>query len=68
VILRGNLAPEGCVVKVAGREQLSIGARADLRREDAMNAVTDATSRLVMSWSFVTRVRVAVRECAKCWA
>jgi dihydroxy-acid dehydratase len=43
VILRGNLAPEGCVVKVAGHERLSHHgpARVFDREEDAMNAVTE---------------------------
>src|SRR5207245_1605178 len=42
VILRGNLAPEGCVVKVAGHErQHHRGpARVFDREEDAMKAVT----------------------------
>ena len=42
MILRGNLAPEGCVVKVAGHERLSHRgpARVFDREEDAMNAVT----------------------------
>jgi dihydroxy-acid dehydratase len=42
VILRGNLAPEGCVVKVAGQERvLHRGpARVFEREEDAMAAVT----------------------------
>ena len=43
VILRGNLAPEGCVVKVAGHERLPHRgpARVFDREEDAMNAVTE---------------------------
>jgi dihydroxy-acid dehydratase len=43
VILRGNLAPEGCVVKVAGHERLSHRgpARVFDREEDAMHAVTE---------------------------
>jgi dihydroxy-acid dehydratase len=43
VILRGNLAPEGCVVKVAGHERLAHRgpARVFDREEDAMNAVTE---------------------------
>jgi len=43
VILRGNLAPEGCVVKVAGHERLSHRgpARVFDREEDAMKAVTE---------------------------
>jgi dihydroxy-acid dehydratase len=42
VILRGNLAPEGCVVKVAGHERLhhTGPARVYSREEDAMEAVT----------------------------
>jgi dihydroxy-acid dehydratase len=41
VILRGNLAPEGCVVKVAGHERLHHKgpARVFDREEDAMSAV-----------------------------
>ena len=42
VILKGNLAPEGCVVKIAGHERLSHRgpARVFDREEDAMRAVT----------------------------
>jgi len=42
VILRGNLAPEGCVVKVAGHERTYHRgpARVFDREEDAMEAVT----------------------------
>src|SRR5438046_2300873 len=42
VILRGNLAPEGCVVKMAGHERLRHRgpARVFDREEDAMAAVT----------------------------
>jgi dihydroxy-acid dehydratase len=42
VILRGNLAPEGCVVKVAGHERTSHRgpARVFECEEDAMDAVT----------------------------
>jgi dihydroxy-acid dehydratase len=42
VILRGNLAPEGCVVKVAGHERMTHRgpARVYDREEDAMAAVT----------------------------
>jgi dihydroxy-acid dehydratase len=42
VILRGNLAPEGCVVKVAGHERLEHQgpARVFECEEDAMTAVT----------------------------
>jgi dihydroxy-acid dehydratase len=42
VILRGNLAPEGCVVKVAGHERMTHSgpARVFECEEDAMDAVT----------------------------
>src|SRR5258706_14775039 len=42
VILKGNLAPEGCVIKVAGHERLYHRgpARVFAREEDAMSAVT----------------------------
>jgi dihydroxy-acid dehydratase len=42
VILRGTLAPDGCVVKVAGHERLRHVGRARIfeREEDAMAAVT----------------------------
>ncbi|MBI1940412.1 MAG: dihydroxy-acid dehydratase [Acidobacteria bacterium] len=42
VILKGNLAPEGCVVKIAGHERLQHRgpARVFNREEDAMQAVT----------------------------
>ncbi len=42
VILKGNLAPEGCVVKVSGHERLSHHgpARVFESEEDAMSAVT----------------------------
>ena len=42
VILRGNLAPEGCVVKVAGHERMTHTgpARVFECEEDAMEAVT----------------------------
>ena len=42
VILKGNLAPEGCVIKVAGHERLNHRgpARVYDREEDAMAAVT----------------------------
>jgi dihydroxy-acid dehydratase len=42
VILKGNLAPEGCVVKVAGYDRVSHRgpARVFEREEDAMRAVT----------------------------
>lgn len=43
VILRGNLAPEGCVVKVAGHERMNHRGPARIfdREEDAFSAVRD---------------------------
>lgn len=43
VILHGNLAPDGCVIKVAGHERMTHRgpARVFDREEDAMAAVTD---------------------------
>ena len=43
VILRGSLAPEGCVVKVAGHERMTHSgpARVFEREEDALHAVLD---------------------------
>ncbi len=45
VILKGNLAPEGCVVKMAGHERLTHRgpARVFEREEDAMAAATHGT-------------------------
>jgi dihydroxy-acid dehydratase len=42
VILKGNIAPEGCVVKIAGHERLyhQGSARVFDREEDAMSAMT----------------------------
>jgi dihydroxy-acid dehydratase len=47
VILRGNIAPEGCVAKISGHERLShIGpARVFESEEQAMDAVTAKTIR-----------------------
>jgi len=46
-ILRGNLAPEGCVIKLAGHDKLVHHgpARVFEREEDAMQAVTDGKIR-----------------------
>ena len=52
-ILRGNLAPEGCVVKLAGHERLkqSGPARVFESEEDAMAAVRDALDQGRATWS-----------------
>ena len=71
VILKGNLAPEGCVLKVAGHERmLHRGpARVFEREEDAFAAVQarqiNAGRRRSSS---ATRGRRAARACARCWA
>ncbi|HKF37197.1 MAG TPA: dihydroxy-acid dehydratase, partial [Ktedonobacteraceae bacterium] len=47
VILKGNIAPEGCVIKIAGHERLYHRgpARVFDREEDAMHAVTQGEIR-----------------------
>ena len=70
VILKGNLAPEGCVVKVAGHERMHHRGPARIfeREEDAMAAATSVRSMPATSSSFAMRVRAAVPACAKCSA
>ncbi len=71
VILHGSLAPEGCVVKVAGHERLTHTgpARVFDREEDAMAAVTRRQDpALATWWSFATRARAVAQACARCWA
>jgi dihydroxy-acid dehydratase len=66
VILHGSLAPDGCVVKVAGheRKQHAGPARVFEREEDAMAAVRAAASRLATWPSSATRAarRPGMRE------
>ena len=70
VILRGSLAPEGCVVKVAGYERRTHRgpARVFEREEDAFEAV----SRNAIVPGDVVVIRnegpAAVPACARCWA
>ena len=68
VILKGNLAPEGCVAKISGHERLEHRgpARVFESEEDAMAAVTRRKSKLEMSSSFATKALRADRACAKC--
>ena len=68
-ILRGNLAPEGCVVKLAGHERrhhdgparVFDGEEAAMRRGHRA-----ARSRPATSSSSATRARPAARACARC--
>ena len=68
-ILRGNLAPDGCVVKLAGHERRRhVGPGARLRRRgggDGRGARTSASSPATSS-SSATRDRPAARGCARC--
>ena len=52
-ILRGNLAPEGCVVKLAGyeRRRQTGPARVFESEEEAMAAVTGRRDRARATWS-----------------
>ena len=70
VILKGNLAPEGCVAKISGHERLEHRgpARVFDSEEDAMAAVTARRSKPGTLSSFGTKDRKAVRACARCWA
>ena len=67
-ILRGSLAPEGCVVKLAGHERRLHTGRlgSSTRRSDASRRSSAAGSSPAMSSSFATRGRPAVRGCVKC--
>ena len=70
-ILRGNLAPEGCVVKMAGHERtLHRGpARVFDREEDAIAAVQRRAGSPPATWSSsATRARAAGPACARCSA
>ena len=68
-ILRGNLAPEGCVVKLSGHERVRHEgpARVFEDEEHAMAAVTGrARSSPATSSSSATRAPPAVPACARC--
>ena len=68
-ILRGNLAPEGCVVKLAGHERLlppRAGARVRLGGGVLRRGQGEARSRRATSSSSATRARRAARACARC--
>ena len=70
VILHGNLAPEGCVIKLTGHERLSHTgpARVFESEEDAMEAVTAKSIHAETSSSSATKARAAVPACARCSA
>ena len=70
VILKGNLAPEGCVVKVAGHERMihKGPARVFDREEDAFQAVQKDKSNRTTWSSFATKDRRAGPGCARCSA
>ncbi len=69
-ILHGSLAPDGCVVKLAGHERrLHRGpARVFDSENDCFDAVSAGTIRPAMSSSSATRDRSAARGCRRCSA
>ena len=67
-ILRGNLAPDGCVVKLAGHERLHHSGPArvfDSEEVASLQSRRGRSSRATSS-SSATRAPPAVRECARC--
>ena len=68
-ILRGSLAPDGCVVKLAGhgRQSFSGPARVFDREEAAFAAVQEGRMRRATSSSSAAKGRSAARGCARCW-
>ena len=66
--LRGNLAPEGAIVKVAGMERLQFPARraASTARKLASRRSRKRSTRKAKCWSSATKDRKAVRACGKC--
>ena len=70
VIVYGNLAPEGAVIKVSGTGRLEHRgpARVFDSEEAAFAAVQRQAIRPATSSSSATKDRAAVRACARCWA
>ncbi len=70
VILKGNLAPDGAVVKIAGHERLYHRgpARVFNSEEAAMQAILDDTIAPATSSSSRTKGRRVVQACARCSA
>jgi dihydroxy-acid dehydratase len=67
--LKGSLAPEGAMVKVAGLPSLKFRgpARVFDTEEACMEAVQAGATRRATSSSSATRARRAARACARCW-
>ena len=68
--LKGNLAPDGAIVKVAGMTELKFTgpARCFDREEDCFRRGQGARStRKATCWSFATRAPRAGPACARCW-
>ena len=71
VILKGNLAPEGAVVKVAGYDTKGAyrpGARVRQRGSRVRGRPHRGDQAPATSSSSATKVRAAARGCARCWA
>ena len=68
-ILRGSLAPEGCVVKLAGHRGGSTPARraCSTPRRRASRPCSGARSSRATSSSSATKGRGAAPACARCW-
>ena len=67
-ILRGNLAPEGSVGKITGKEGLHFKGTAKVYEgeEDALKAFSLRMLSLGMLSSFVTKALLVARACVKC--
>ena len=66
--LKGTLAPDGAIVKVAGLKKLQFRgpARVFDCEEDAFAAVEPASTTKATSSSFATRAPTAAPACARC--
>ena len=66
--LKGNLAPEGAIVKVAGMKTLKFSgpARCFDGEEACFDAVKHASTKKATFWSSATRDRAAAPACARC--
>ncbi len=70
--LKGNLAPEGAIVKVAGicagqAHLQGSGALLRHRRGRVRSCGESAHTRKAKFWSFATRAQEEAPACAKCW-
>ena len=68
--LKGNLAPQGAIVKVAGMKNLAFTGRArcfDCEEDAYRGRRAGASTRKATSWSSATKGRAAARACARCW-